>query len=110
MTHTAESGLPVPEVFSLPIVRCPSCDHGIDPHGTDPGGQCGVGNENRVPCPCRWSPNDIAAWLLAHGVLHPPSVLQRLVDQWGAESMYDAFITRWPDAATSVTPPGGSDA
>lgn len=29
-------------------------------------------------------------------VLNPPETLTRLVDQWGAESIYDAFITRWP--------------
>jgi hypothetical protein len=54
---------PPPEVFTFGVVRCPSCNHGIDPHGLDPGGPCGVGNENREPCPCMWQPNDIAATL-----------------------------------------------
>lgn len=52
---------PPPAPFSLAVVRCPSCGHGIDPHGIDPGGPCGVGDVDRVPCPCLWSPNDIAA-------------------------------------------------
>lgn len=50
-----------PEVFSQPIIRCPSCRHGIDPHGLDPGGICGVGDEKGKLCQCRWQPNDIAA-------------------------------------------------
>lgn len=59
-----------PEVFSLPVVRCPACTHGVDPHGTDPGGQCGVGEYDEATgidtrCPCMWSPNDIAATLVA---------------------------------------------
>jgi hypothetical protein len=69
MTPTAEKGLP-PEPFSLPIVRCPSCGHGIDPHGVDPGGICGVGDEQRRPCGCLWSPNDIAGTLLTR--VFPP--------------------------------------
>lgn len=54
-----------PTDLSTPVVRCPRCDHGIDPHGNDPGGRCGVGNERAVPCGCMWQPNDIAAVLLA---------------------------------------------
>jgi len=46
------------------VVRCPECGHGIDPHGTDPGGICGVGDENGVPCECLMSPNGIACALL----------------------------------------------
>lgn len=53
-----------PAPFVADVVRCPWCEHGIDPHGSDPGGQCGVGDHNGVPCNCMWSPNDIAAWLL----------------------------------------------
>ena len=49
-----------PAVFTVPLISCPSCGHGIDPHGVDPGGQCGVGDEDANPCPCLWSPNDIA--------------------------------------------------
>lgn len=66
---------PPPEAFSLPIVVCPSCQHGIDPHGLEPGDYCGVGvlteddsGEGRlinVACKCLWSPNDIAAYLIA---------------------------------------------
>lgn len=58
------------EPFSLPVILCPACGHGIDPHGTDPGGMCGVGHqrtfhvEEANPCPCFWSPNDIAATLM----------------------------------------------
>jgi thymidylate synthase (FAD) len=29
-------------------------------------------------------------------VLSPPETLSALVDQWGAQSIYDAFATRWP--------------
>ena len=62
--------LPPPEPFTTPVVVCPSCDHGIDPHGLDPGGYCGVGMWNdslgiNVTCMCLWQPNDIAATLLA---------------------------------------------
>lgn len=46
-------------------VACPECGHGIDPHGFDPGGPCGVGDENRVPCPCVMQPSGIAQALLA---------------------------------------------
>ena len=38
-----------------PVVSCPNCRHGIDPHGLNPGGLCAVGS-----CSCLWSPNDIA--------------------------------------------------
>lgn len=59
-----------PEVFSLPVIRCPGCSHGIDPHGIDPGGECGVGDYDEwtginTKCTCMWSPNDIAGTLLA---------------------------------------------
>jgi hypothetical protein len=54
-----------PEPFTLPTILCPSCGHGIDPHGADPGGTCGVGDEDANPCPCLWQPNDIAAILIA---------------------------------------------
>lgn len=58
-----------PAPFSFRVVRCPSCHHGIDPHGSDPGGHCGVGTWDESTgsnflCPCLWSPNDIAAILL----------------------------------------------
>lgn len=61
---------PPPDVFSLPVILCPSCGHGIDPHGVDPGGYCGVGEWNdelgiNMTCTCQWQPNDIAATLLA---------------------------------------------
>lgn len=47
------------------VVVCPSCGHGIDPHGTDPGGICGVGMGSlSIPCPCLMSPNGIAADLI----------------------------------------------
>lgn len=59
-----------PEVFSLPVILCPSCGHGIDPHGLDPGGRCGVGSwdeatQTNTLCFCMWSPNDVAATLIA---------------------------------------------
>jgi hypothetical protein len=62
---SGSSLLPPPEPFSNNVVHCPSCDHGIDPHGTDPGGACGVGDVDRNPCLCMWQPNDIAAYWVA---------------------------------------------
>ena len=47
-------------VLSSPIYICPNCDHGIDPHGIDPGSVCGVGDGNRNPCQCLLTPNAIA--------------------------------------------------
>lgn len=47
-----------------PTIVCPDCQHGIDPHGVDPGGWCGVGDEYGHACACLLSPNDIAAELL----------------------------------------------
>jgi hypothetical protein len=55
-----------PEPLTTPVVICPACTHGIDPHGTDPGGRCGVGNEQNQPCRCLWSPNDIAHHWMRH--------------------------------------------
>lgn len=46
------------------IVRCPDCGHGIDPHGVDPGGPCGVGDESAHPCPCLMQPSGIARLLV----------------------------------------------
>lgn len=34
-------------------------------------------------------------------VLSPPETLAALVEQWGQESIYDAFIARWPEAAAT---------
>lgn len=48
--------LPPPAPSSQPVVLCPSCAHGIDPHGVDVGRKCVVGG-----CDCQWTPNDIAA-------------------------------------------------
>ena len=53
-----------PEPGSAPTIVCPSCSHGIDPHGVDPGRPCVVGDEHGVLCACLWSPNDIAADLM----------------------------------------------
>lgn len=58
-----------PEPFTSPLVQCPACGHGIDPHGTVPGGTCDVGTyiadgDEVSLCQCLWSPNDIAAHLL----------------------------------------------
>ena len=55
------------EVFRLQgseTIHCPECGHGIDPHGTDPGGVCGVGDEHGAQCGCLMSPNGIAYALL----------------------------------------------
>ena len=41
--------------FGPGLVVCPDCGHGIDPHGSDPGGPCAVGG-----CPCLMQPNGIA--------------------------------------------------
>ena len=56
------------EVFRLQgrdVIRCPECDHGIDPHGVEPGGRCGVGDGKGNQCGCMMSPNGIAYALLA---------------------------------------------
>lgn len=67
MTSTASPRLdPLSPPEHGPVVICPACMHGIDPHGTDPGGKCGVGNELRHPCPCLWSPNAIASHWMSH--------------------------------------------
>lgn len=50
--------------FGPRVIACPDCGHGIDPHGTDPGGPCGVGDESANPCPCLMQPNGIACELL----------------------------------------------
>jgi len=65
-----------PEAVGLPVVFCPACKHGIDPHGVSPGDYCGVGTLTEedsgegglinVACKCLWSPNDIAAERWAH--------------------------------------------
>jgi hypothetical protein len=57
------SPLQPPEPFSLPVVACPACGHGIDPHGVNGRGDwpgCGVGSKDYTPCGCLWTPNDIA--------------------------------------------------
>ena len=60
--------IPTPEVQVMPVVTCPVCHHGIDPHGLEPGGFCGVGmydpDEGNQLCECLWSPNNIAAYRL----------------------------------------------
>ena len=42
------------------VIHCPECGHGIDPHGVDPGGPCGVGDAAGNLCQCFMSPNGIA--------------------------------------------------
>ncbi|MEY4932521.1 MAG: hypothetical protein RLZZ403_841 [Pseudomonadota bacterium] len=67
---------PAPEPWSLGIVKCPSCDHGIDPHSTDRS-ICGVGDVEGNLCQCRWTPNEIAGVQLQRArdaaVLEAPS-------------------------------------
>lgn len=46
-------------VLSAPVPVCPNCGHGMDPHGFDPGGICGVGDEDSVRCPCLMTPSAI---------------------------------------------------
>lgn len=73
---------PPPELFSQSVVLCPSCGHGIDPHGVDPGGPCGVGDrtwkgEHQFGlCPCMWSPNDIAWTLIFEEMNRPPHTIK----------------------------------
>jgi hypothetical protein len=87
--------MPPPEVLSLPVVRCPACDHGIDPHGLDPGGYCGVGDENGVLCECLWSPNDIAAWRAV-------DMRDRLIEAWDR----DNHAVRFNHGHDDLTPAG----
>lgn len=51
--------------FGAKVLSCPDCGHGIDPHGVDPGGPCGVGDAQGNLCPCLMQPNGIACLLLA---------------------------------------------
>jgi hypothetical protein len=51
--------------FGTKVLSCPDCGHGIDPHGADPGGPCGVGDAQGNLCPCLMQPNGIACLLLA---------------------------------------------
>lgn len=46
-------------VLSGSVPLCPNCQHGMDPHGVDPGGICGVDDENRQLCQCRLTPSAI---------------------------------------------------
>lgn len=45
--------------FGTEVIVCPECGHGIDPHGVEPGGRCGVGDANAAPCECLMQPNGI---------------------------------------------------
>ena len=54
--QTANAGA---RAFGTRVIHCPDCGHGIDPHGSDPGGPCGVGG-----CPCLMQPNGIACLLV----------------------------------------------
>lgn len=49
--------------FGDVVVICPFCKHGIDAHGSDPGGPCGCGG-----CPCFMTPNGIACQLIGAAV------------------------------------------
>ena len=49
----------VSRAFGPEVLTCPDCGHGIDPHGVDPGGPCGVSD-----CPCLLQPNGIACLLI----------------------------------------------
>ena len=67
--------------FGREVLLCPDCDHGIDPHGADPGGPCGVSG-----CPCLMQPNGIASLLVdqaeARGAADAyADVMRRAADQ-----------------------------
>lgn len=62
------------------VVYCPRCFHGIDPHGTDPGGVCGVGG-----CECLMSPNGIAATLITVDI--DDEMQARFVASWIVEQV-----------------------
>lgn len=77
-------------------------------------GQWSVHHANGSADNCVWSyiEQALGVWQLVRidlppgsGVLHPPDTLTRLVEQWGAESIHDAFITRWPEAALPAPEP-----
>ena len=67
-------------ILSSPIPKCPNCGHGMDPHGTDPGGPCGVSG-----CECLLTPSAI------HYLLGQRTKLDqlhaRLAEAIGAASM-----------------------
>ena len=46
-------------VLAAPVPVCPNCEHGMDPHGSDPGGICGVGDGGGSPCTCLLTPSAI---------------------------------------------------
>ena len=76
--------LPPPEPFTLPVIICPACSHGIDPHSVDPGQACGVGSYDEesgvtTSCLCLLSPNDIAAVLIAD---ERERIAQALLAEW----------------------------
>ena len=52
-------GEQIKAVLFAPVPICPNCGHGMDPHGVDPGGICGVGDTDSVRCPCLMTPSAI---------------------------------------------------
>ena len=92
--------------FGPEVLPCPDCGHGIDPHGVDPGGPCGVGDEDANPCPCLLQPNGIACLLIEELVREArmynprPADVREARRQWrslteaavSAESIYNAMI------------------
>lgn len=92
-----------PEPGTYSVIICAECGHGIDPHGCDPGGACGVVGADGNPCQCFRSPNDIAAAtpLLVSSVstsseTSPDRCIGDLIDEYAAQvSAVFEKETRW---------------
>jgi hypothetical protein len=63
---------PTPRPSGASLIICPSCGHGIDDHLSPvrPWSThvCAAGHPSAELCACRWTPNDIA-WYLVYGGL-----------------------------------------
>ena len=76
-------------VLNAPVVHCPCCNHGIDPHGSDPGWICGVGG-----CTCLLTPGaiyealrpDVASVM---AILNPDTVVELYVSHEGLQSLQE---------------------
>lgn len=95
-----------PEPFTQPVIHCPNCGHGIDPHkGWREA--CGVGGDNGA-CGCMWTPNDIAATLLERTADSDAQVATEEVPRgpwWdAAEQWYRVWAHDYPQRAREPLP------
>ena len=92
-----------PEPFTQPVIHCPNCGHGIDPH-KGWGEPCGVGDARKNLCQCLWTPNDIAATLLERAAEADVQAAVAEVPEgpwWdAAENWYRIWAHDYPERAT----------